>query len=483
LHFYSTYDVIWVKNYDLHWASRWDVYLSMDNAVPAKVHWYSIVDSLAVVIIAGGWVLTVLIRNLRALNNQEGGNGSTEDTGWKALHADVFRPPATSPVLLAVACGTGAQLLATTLVSILFASMGFMSPARRGSFLIGSILIFAIMGIVSGYVSARFFKMFKGQDWNLEWKRVTFLAAAGFPGISFSVFLLVNTLSFFLQSTAAVPFATIVVLMVLWSCICMPLAFIGAFFGYRREIAPFPVETALRCRPIPPRSWRPLVKAAAGTIAVFASLYVELFFIMSSVWYYYYYYVFGSLLVVSLLAIATCAEFSVLCTHRQLVSEDYRWWWQSFLGSGSLAVWVFLYSCAYFRTLEASHMVTYVIYFGYMALVSLAFFLVAGYIGITASLWFNRLLYGWFRKKSDDVEDNEMGLLRKGQNFRLDDLVGASASSWPTDKIFASGTRSSQVGGGRYHEIPGDLQLRETDADTTSNALAGSIYLAGTLRP
>jgi hypothetical protein len=80
---------------------------------------------------------------------------------------------------------------------------------------------------------------------------------------------------------------------------------------------------------------------------------------MSSVWGdCYYYYFFGSLILVSLLAIATCAELSVLCTHQQLVSEDYRWWWQSLLGTGFLAVWVFLYSCAYFRSLEGNHVVT-----------------------------------------------------------------------------------------------------------------------------
>ena len=31
-----TYDVIW-KDSAIVWASRWDIYLSMDNAVPDKV--------------------------------------------------------------------------------------------------------------------------------------------------------------------------------------------------------------------------------------------------------------------------------------------------------------------------------------------------------------------------------------------------------------------------------------------------------------
>ena len=35
-----TYDVIWTENKDLKWASRWDIYLTMDNAVPA---WGSLV--------------------------------------------------------------------------------------------------------------------------------------------------------------------------------------------------------------------------------------------------------------------------------------------------------------------------------------------------------------------------------------------------------------------------------------------------------
>ena len=31
-----TYDVTWRPS-EIHWASRWDIYLSMNNAVPSKV--------------------------------------------------------------------------------------------------------------------------------------------------------------------------------------------------------------------------------------------------------------------------------------------------------------------------------------------------------------------------------------------------------------------------------------------------------------
>ena len=59
-------------------------------------------------------------------------------------------------------------------------------------------------------------------------------------------------------------------------------------------------------------------------------------------------------------------------------SEDYRWWWRSFLTSGSTALYVMLYSVAYFAHLEGNMVITYVLYFSYMGMISLAFFLLTG---------------------------------------------------------------------------------------------------------
>lgn len=100
-------------------------------------------------------------------------------------------------------------------------------------------------------------------------------------------------------------------------------------------------------------------------------------------------------------------------------SEDYRWWWRSFLTSGSTALYVFLYSVAYFVRLEGNMFVTYLLYFGYMGVISLGFFLVtgtqppcrldfvisfcysqeqsfydSGSVGFFASLFFNYQIYG-----------------------------------------------------------------------------------------
>eukprot|EP00614_Pseudopedinella_elastica_P007928 CAMPEP_0172612706 /NCGR_PEP_ID=MMETSP1068-20121228/36232_1 /TAXON_ID=35684 /ORGANISM="Pseudopedinella elastica, Strain CCMP716" /LENGTH=89 /DNA_ID=CAMNT_0013416947 /DNA_START=11 /DNA_END=283 /DNA_ORIENTATION=- len=78
----------------------------------------------------------------------------------------------------------------------------------------------------------------------------------------------------------------------------------------------------------------------------------------------------------------------------QLCAEDYHWWWKSFLAAGSTAIYVFLYSAIYFSKLEANLAVTYVIYFGYMFVLSLGLFLLCGAVGFGSAFWFIKTIYG-----------------------------------------------------------------------------------------
>lgn len=49
---------------EVKWASRWDVYLSMNHAVPDKVHWFSIINSLLIVLFLSFMVGMILYRTL-----------------------------------------------------------------------------------------------------------------------------------------------------------------------------------------------------------------------------------------------------------------------------------------------------------------------------------------------------------------------------------------------------------------------------------
>lgn len=162
-----TYGVEW-KSSEVRWASRWDVYLTMNHAVSDKVHWFSILNSVLIVLFLAFMVAIILVRALnRDINSynrvptDEEKAEEKEETGWKLVHADVFRPPVEYPMLFCVLVGTGMQIALSTLFLIIFSAIGFLSPANRGSIMIGMLLIFVLLGAVAGFTSARLYKTFK----------------------------------------------------------------------------------------------------------------------------------------------------------------------------------------------------------------------------------------------------------------------------------------------------------------------------------
>ena len=389
-----TYDVAWVENKDLKWASRWDNYLRMDNAIQAKVHWLSIANSLVIVVVFSAMIAANLSCDFARYNKLATDDEKAEDLeefGWKLVHADVFRPPAFSPLLLSVACGTGAQILCMSFLTIIFSAMGFLSAANRGALLMAQLYLYALMGGVAGYVTARMYKTFKGQSW----QKATTWTALGFPGVAFTLFFIWDLMALAHGSTYAVPYTTMVYLLFLWFGISTPLVFFGAHFGYKQDAIEFPVNTSSIPRQIPDQRWFMGIPftLAIGGILPFGTCFVELYFILSSVWMDQYYNVFGFLLLVYFILIITCAEITVFLCYFQLRGENYHWWWRSFCNAGSTAVYVFFYSFIYFKELEADSVTAYVLYFGYMGLVCFGLFLMTGFIGVSSSLWFNKTIY------------------------------------------------------------------------------------------
>ena len=131
-----------------------------------------------------------------------------EETGWKLVHADVFRPPSSHPLMFCVTIGTGVQLTCCVFLSILFAAAGFLSPANRGSIMLGLLMFYVMMGSLAGYTSSRLYKTFKGK----EWQRCTVLTAFFYPGITFGVFMILDFVIAFYGSTGAIPIFTFFIL-------------------------------------------------------------------------------------------------------------------------------------------------------------------------------------------------------------------------------------------------------------------------------
>ena len=65
--------------------------------------------------------------------------------------------------------------------------------------------------------------------------------------------------------------------------------------------------------------------ALIGGILPFGAVFVELVFILTSLWLDKYYYFFGFLLLVFAILLVTCAEITIVLVYFQLCSEDYHW--------------------------------------------------------------------------------------------------------------------------------------------------------------
>ncbi|EMR64167.1 hypothetical protein MGN70_003128 [Eutypa lata] len=399
-----TYSVYWAES-NTAWATRWDKYL---HVFDPKIHWFSLINSAVVVVFLTVTVSSVLFRALKKdiarynrldainLDDLSGtsalDDGVQEDSGWKLVHGDVFRTPS-HPLLLSIFLGNGAQLFVIAGLTICFALLGFLSPSNRGS--LGTIIMFlyTLLSFVGGYVSARVYKSMGGEKWKLNISLTPILV----PGIVFGTFFLLNLFLWANSASGAVPFTTMLVIVAIWFVISVPLSVAGSWLGFRAQPVQPPVRTNQIPRQIPPTTTylKPLPSMLLVGILPFGAIFVELYFIMSSIWFSKIYYMFGFLFLCYGLMIITCAAVTVLMVYFLLCAENYHWQWRSFLAAGMSAGYIFANALIYLISkLSLSGLAGVVLYTGYSALLSFLFFVLTGSIGFFSSWWFVHKIYG-----------------------------------------------------------------------------------------
>jgi transmembrane 9 superfamily protein 2/4 len=206
---------------------------------------------------------------------------------------------------------------------IAFALLGFLSPSNRGALGTVIIIFYTLFGFFGGYTAARTYKFFHGESWKLCF----FYTPVALPAIVFGVFFLMNLFVWGRGASGAVPFTTMLVVVIIWFVISVPLSVAGSWIGFKQAAIEPPVRTNQIPRQIPPVGGylRPLPSMALAGVLPFGAIFVELYFIMNSIWFSKVYYMFGFLFICFGLMIITSAAVTVFASCLLYWIKDVSW--------------------------------------------------------------------------------------------------------------------------------------------------------------
>ncbi|CAD6341335.1 unnamed protein product [Miscanthus lutarioriparius] len=282
-----------------------------------------------------------------------------EESGWKYIHGDVFRFPKNKS-LFSAALGTGTQLFALTTFIFLLALVGVFYPYNRGALFTALVVIYALTSGIAGYIATSFYCQLEGTNW----VRNLLLTGCLFCGPLLLTFCFLNTVAIAYSATAALPFGTICVIVLIWTLVTFPLLVLGG------------------------------IADGNGWVLPFSAIYIELYYIFASVWGHRIYTIYSILFIVFIILLIVTAFITVALTYFQLAAEDHEWWWRSFLCGGSTGFFVYGYCLYYYYARsDMSGFMQTSFFFGYMACICYAFFLMLGMVGFRAALFFVRHIY------------------------------------------------------------------------------------------
>ena len=365
-----------------------------------EIHWFSILNSCVTVLLLTGFLATILMRILKSdfakyskdVDDELGAADAVEDSGWKFVHGDVFRFPAHKFLLCAIV-GTGTQLLCLVCAIGTLALMGFYYPYNRGAMLATGVVLYGLSTFISGYYAVKLYTQLKGENWI----RMVLITAAAFTLPFMGVFSYLNTVALAYNSTAALPFGTILILTIGWIVIGFPLTVIGGIMGKEsKEEFSAPCRTTKYPREIPELPWyrSTFPQMMIAGFLPFSAIYIELYYIFASVWGHKIYTIYSILCIVFAILLIVTAFMTIAITYFQLAVEDYQWWWRSVFCGGAVSVFVFMYAVYYyhFRSDMDGWMQTS-FFFGYMAVACYGLFMMLGMVGFRSALMFCKYIY------------------------------------------------------------------------------------------
>ena len=401
-------NVSWEEtNAEFH--SRFDRYLDHDF-FKHPIHWFSVFNSFMMVLFLSGLVALILLRTLRKdyakygmieegeFDDDEKAklvNNPDQDTGWKLVHGDVFRAPLFLPLLSSI-IGTGYQLLALGMAVIIFCFLGPLHGGHvheeRGEVWHAIIVCYSLSSVVAGYTSGRFFRKYSQKKKTSLWQAVMGLTVLLLPTVAVGILSILNGISLYYGTINTIPFLVIIKLFFIWVFFSVPLCIAGTLLGRHSTDSPFPCRVNAIPRPIPddvPWYGTPAGLVPLAGLLSFGSIFIELYYVLTSLWNYKYYHVYGFLLGVLFILILVVSMTSMIVVYFLLNAENYHWQWTAVAAGGMTGVYVWWYGVYYFIFKTAMHgMLQTAFYFGYTTVLALVVSLVCGVIGHGAAAAF-----------------------------------------------------------------------------------------------
>eukprot|EP00183_Erythrolobus_madagascarensis_P000974 CAMPEP_0185847982 /NCGR_PEP_ID=MMETSP1354-20130828/3022_1 /TAXON_ID=708628 /ORGANISM="Erythrolobus madagascarensis, Strain CCMP3276" /LENGTH=639 /DNA_ID=CAMNT_0028548321 /DNA_START=229 /DNA_END=2148 /DNA_ORIENTATION=- len=399
-----TYSVEWIEK-DVKYSMRHQKYYESFEVEDLELHWNSIIHASMTVLVVAAFFSFLILRIVRKdfmehermrkasggvdvsaaeLVADEAGGGAELEFGWKLVRGDVFRPPRYA-LLLSAMVGVGVQLLTLAGFMLTLGVFDVFHPLNNGTLVTCAVVSYSFTAGLAGYVSGSVYKQMEGR----MWMRNAVLAAALFCGPVFVIFALLNSVSvLFLDSARVVPLWSALVVVILWAVVTFPLTIVGSIFGRNAtKVSRPPCHVNSVARPIPQTEWyrRPPVMAAMSGIIPFISIYLELYYVLQTVWGYKVFSLYEVLALVFFMLLLVVSITTISSIYFQLVVEDYRWQWSSFFYGGAVSMYVFGYTFGFFvrsGSSTGSGLVLHLLHISaYSIILSSIFFLIFGSVG------------------------------------------------------------------------------------------------------
>lgn len=292
----------------------------------SKMHLLSILNSSLLAIVLFGFISVISFKDIgtdkKDLEVGQEKPVSIEENGWKLVRSEAFQVPETKNLLCAF-FGTGIQIflivsallsifhcfLVQIVILIVLGSTGYYSQTQ-GTFYSIIIGVYALTSFVSGYSSARLYRHIGGTHWGFNILTTGWI----FPLPLFGCWLIINNVAWVEGSTIALKFSTIFIVMSIWLLITIPLTIFGGITAKIKssdEVLESEHKAPKIPKVIPDVVFykHPLFSMLISGLVPFVASYIEVSYILNSVWGHKIYNLYGVLIISFLLLVASSCNF------------------------------------------------------------------------------------------------------------------------------------------------------------------------------